>query len=345
MTDAMKYRLSICIPTLNRGSYIGETLKSIVSQWEDGVEVVIVDGGSTDNTEQVVKSYQQRFPSIRYIKRESALNKPSNEGFDRDCNHSVELADGEYCWLMTDDDLLRPGAIRKIMEESKKGFSLIIANAEVRNSDFTELLMRQRPVLSQDRKFETHEWDRFAELIGSHLTFVGAVVIKRQLWLSRNREKYYGSGFIHVGVIFEAPIVGTMLVTSDPLISIRFGNAQWTNRAFQIWMINWPSLLWSFSGISDKAKSAICIREPWRSLTTLLFNRALGIYSTHEYRSFICQQPLSKSRKFISRLISMLPRSLLYIPAWLYIHAMLPDKSYVLFNLKESWKMNRPHSR
>lgn len=334
----MKYRLSICIPTLNRGSYIGETLESIVSQWEDGIEVVIVDGGSTDDTEQVVSTYQKKFPDIRYTKKDSSEKKPSNEGFDRDCDHTVVLAGGEYCWLMTDDDLLKPGALRKILSETERDHAVIVANAEVMSGDFTELLVHKRPSILQDRIFQPSEWDGFVSMVGSHLTFVGALVIKRQLWLSRNREKYYGFGFIHVGVLFDEPISGTMLVTADPLVSIRFGNAQWTSRAFQIWMINWPSLIWSFSSLSDAAKSCICPREPWRSLTTLLFNRALGTYSTREYQLFIAGQPGSTATKFLARLIAMLPRALLYIPVWIYIRMMLPDSAYVLFNLKQSWK-------
>ena len=334
----MKYKLSICIPTLNRGSFIGETLKSITSQLEERVEVVIVDGGSTDETESIVNSYQNKYPDIRYVKKDSSDKKPSNEGFDRDCNQAVELADCEYCWLMTDDDLLKPGAIKKILLETEKNYTLIVAGVEVMNSDFTELLVERRPNLSVDCVYTPSEWNEFAAVVGSHLTFVGAVIIKRQVWLGRNVEKYFGSGFVHVGVIFDEQINGAILVTSNPLVSIRFGNAQWASRAFQIWMINWPSLIWSFQNISDAAKQAICAREPWRSLVTLLFNRALGMYSIQEYKLFIEEKQNSKINKLVSKLIAKLPRLILFIPVWLYIRIMLPDSTYVLFNLKESWK-------
>lgn len=49
-------RLSICMPTYNFGKFIGETLESIMKQIPDGVEIVVLDGGSTDNTCDVVKS-------------------------------------------------------------------------------------------------------------------------------------------------------------------------------------------------------------------------------------------------------------------------------------------------
>ena len=334
----MPYRLSICIPTLNRGDYIGETLQSIASQWEEGVEIVIVDGGSTDNTEQVVNTFRERIPHIRYTKRDSSQKKPSNEGFDRDCDHAVMLAQGTYCWLMTDDDLLKAGALRKVLGGTDQGHDLIIASAEVRNEDFTDLLVANRPGLAQDTVFQPGDWEDFARLVGSHLTFVGAVVIRRELWMERNREKYYGSGFIHVGVIFDQPIPGSLLVTAAPLVTIRFGNAQWTTRAFQIWMINWPSLIWSFPSLSDKAKSGIAAREPWRSPKTLLFNRAMGMYSIREYEAFIATRPGSRTWHTLLWLIARLPRALLYVPVWLYIRTRVPNSAYVLFNLMESWK-------
>ena len=332
----MKNRLSICIPTLNRGSYIGQTLDSIVCQIEAGVEVVIVDGGSVDETEKIVKQYQEIFPSICYVKKATADKSPSNEGFDRDCNYAVERASGDYCWLMTDDDLLKPGAIKKILIEIQRGFSLVIANIEVRNHNFTKLILNKRPNLKSDRIYLDGEWNIFVSNVSKHLTFVGAVIIKRKLWLSRNREKYFGSGFVHVGVIFDEPIRDSILVTASPLVTIRYGNEQWGKRAFQIRMFNWPDLIWSFSGISDEAKQLVCRKEPWKSVGKLLSQRAYGAYSIHEYKLFLENRLESDIEKSLAKLISVIPRILPYLP--LYLHAYLFGKDFRLAKLKNSWK-------
>jgi hypothetical protein len=239
---------------------------------------------------------------------------------------------------MTDDDLLKPGAIGRVLSELGKNYFLIVAGAEVRSSNFAELLVPNRPNFLSDRIYKPSEWDEFAVALIGHLTFVGAVIVKRELWLSRRKEKYFGSGFVHVGVLFDEKISGDIYIASAPLVTIRFGNAQWVNRAFQIWMVNWPNLVWSFSSISDSAKVKICPREPWASLKTLLFNRALGVYSMREYELFISDKPSSSGRKKLSKLIAGLPRWLLYIPAWLYVRLLLPNSKYVLFNLNESWR-------
>jgi abequosyltransferase len=93
-------KLSICITTFNRGPYIAATLDSIMPQIDDHCEVVILDGGSTDDTERVVTEYTHRYERLRYIRQ------ATNNGFDRDLERAVELARGEYCWLTSDDDLL-----------------------------------------------------------------------------------------------------------------------------------------------------------------------------------------------------------------------------------------------
>ncbi len=333
----MTFKLSICIPTLNRGSCIGETLASITSQLEKNVEVVIVDGGSTDNTEQVVSTFQSNFPNIKYVKKQASKIFPSNEGFDRDCNHSVELAAGEYCWLMTDDDIFMPGSIKKVLQEIEKNYALILASVEIRNLDLSEELVACRPNIKVDAIYEPKDWNKFAAEVGGHLTFVGAVIIKRSLWINRQPEKYFGSGFVHIGVIFHEVINQKIILIAEPLISIRYGNAHWSSRAFQILMFNWPEMIWSISTISEQAKKAISPKEPWKKLTTLLVQRVYGRYSIVEYKAFITPSEITKLRKLFAKIIAVFPRFILLMPAYLYAWAKFPKNKFILFNLNNSW--------
>ena len=337
----MSPKLSICIPTLNRGAFIGQTLASIVGQWQEGVEIVIVDGGSTDDTAQVVSSYQRECPTIRYVRRDASTKGPSNEGFDRDCDHAVELAEGEYCWLMTDDDLLMPGAIARVLSEADKGYAVMVASVEIQNNDFSKVLISRRPVLADDRIYSSGQWADFAGDSLMHLTFVGAVIVDRRFWLGRNRAKYYGTGFVHVGALFGDACEGSALSIASPLVSIRFGNAQWSSRAFQIWMFGWPELIWSFSNLPPAVRQAVCPKEPWDNVVVLLRERTLGTYSIREYRLFLAQRSLSRTRRFLLWGVAIFPRWILLAMAYPYAWSRPSDSAMLLFTLNESLQARR----
>lgn len=334
----MSVELSICIPTLNRARFIGETLDSIVAQLDPGVEVVIVDGGSTDGSDRIVESYVARSPQIRYVRMGEGA-EASNAGFDRDCSHAVELASGTHCWLMTDDDVLKPGAILRVLQAVRAGHDLAIVSCEVRDLQLQKQLLRARPDFASDRVFTPRDWDEFFRLVIAHVTFVGAVVVRRSLWIERQPEDYFGTGFVHVGVLFRRPIPGTSIVLADPLVVIRNGNGQWNARAFDIFMRRWPQLVWSFEGLSNGAKRVATPREPWRMLSVLLLQRAYGRYSMREYetlRDRIC--PAWK--RAIAGVIARLPLSLLYWPARIYGHFRHADPRFFIETLDDALRVD-----
>jgi abequosyltransferase len=275
--------LSICIATYNRANYIGETLESIIPQITDAVEIVIVDGASTDSTCDVVRAYQEKCSALRYI------ILPEKGGVDQDYCRAVEYARGEYCWLFPDDDLFMPGAVAKILAHLKNGYSLVVVNSRAMNSDFTRVLNPVMLAIDADEVIKTADQENLFARAVSFLSFIGAVVIRRSLWMERNSKAYWGTEFVHVGVIFQEPLPGPALLVAEPLITIRYGNAQWTSRAFNIWMIKWPHLLWSFQGVSDRTKKLVMPREPWRNLKEIIYYRAIGAFGYKEFVSLAQQ--------------------------------------------------------
>jgi glycosyltransferase involved in cell wall biosynthesis len=273
--------LSICIATFRRGKLIGETLDSILGQVRPGVEVVVVDGASPDETPEVVAERAARHPCLRYHR------EPVNSGVDRDFDKAVQYARGAWCWLMSDDDLLVPGAVDRVLAALEGDPDLVVVNAECRTPGMETVLDERFLQFRDDRVYGEGEHERLFLDTCRYLSYIGGVVIRRATWLARDRTTYYGSLFIHVGVIFQAPPLARARVVAAPLVRIRYGTQMWTPRAFEIWLFKWPALVWSFPAFSDRAKAAVIPREPWRILRLLGLHRAWGGYSAAVYRAHL----------------------------------------------------------
>jgi len=91
-------KVSIIIPTYNREQYISQAIESALSQTLKDIEVIVVDDGSTDNTEKVISPYRNR---INYIKTE-------NGGVAHARNIGMEMAKGDYVSWLDSDDIYYP---------------------------------------------------------------------------------------------------------------------------------------------------------------------------------------------------------------------------------------------
>src|SRR3954463_16039767 len=117
--------LSICIPTYNFGAFIGQTLASITPQITPDVEIVILDGGSSDDTAQVVQAVAERSPRIRYVRQ------AHRGGIDRDMARVVDLAQGEYCWLFSADDIMQSGALDFVLQAIRSADDLYLCGVSL----------------------------------------------------------------------------------------------------------------------------------------------------------------------------------------------------------------------
>ena len=322
--------LSFCITTRNRANFIGTTLESLISQATDEVEIVVLDAASTDATPETVEGYAGSFPRLRYVRQDS------NQGVDKDYDRTVELARGKYCWMMSDDDTLTSGAVVEVLGQCRKGYDLIVVNAEDRDADLREVIEGKRLSFTENREYDPGETDRLFADVANHLSFIPSVVIRRDLWLSRDRKPYFGSLFVHVGVIFQDRLPGRTLVLSRPLVSVRNANVSWAPRGFEIWMFKWPGLIWSFPGFTDSVKARVCPRQPWRALKALLTQRARGSYSLEEYRRWVAPQAGSFRGNAMAWLIAIIPGHLVNTLGLLYCMAFYGQNRMIRFDLLNS---------
>jgi glycosyltransferase involved in cell wall biosynthesis len=90
-------KVSVILPIYNVGAYLEETLQCLTNQSLSDIEIIAVNDGSTDNSETILKKYQQQDSRISYYKQ-------TNQGQSSARNHALKHATGEYIYFMDSDD-------------------------------------------------------------------------------------------------------------------------------------------------------------------------------------------------------------------------------------------------
>lgn len=101
----MSELVSIIMPSFNTGEYIGKSIESVLAQTYQEWELLIVDDCSTDDTDDIVSTYQD--PRIRYFKNEK------NSGAAVSRNYALRKAKGRWIAFLDSDDLWMPDKLEK----------------------------------------------------------------------------------------------------------------------------------------------------------------------------------------------------------------------------------------
>ncbi len=110
--------VSIIVPSFNQGAYIRDTIQSCLDQDYRPIEIIVIDGASTDNTIEVLNSFGD-IPELMWISEpDSGVVEAVNKGFDR--------ASGEFGAIQSSDDFYLPGAVvagvEQLIENPDCGF-------------------------------------------------------------------------------------------------------------------------------------------------------------------------------------------------------------------------------
>lgn len=151
--------ISIVIPTYNRGDVIVETLNSIVAQTYTNWECIVVDDGSSDNTELLIQTYIKDDERFKYYKRPEEKSKGPNS-----CrNFGFKSCKGDVVHFFDSDDLYKKDALEAIVSEFRNGLDAVVSKVELIDFESREVFKENN--ITSERLIE----DFFIEKINFYI--------------------------------------------------------------------------------------------------------------------------------------------------------------------------------
>lgn len=147
--------VSIIIPVYNKQDFLDECIKSVSTQDYDELEIIIVNDGSTDKSEEIIEKWIIHDSRIKYINQ-------SNKGVATARNRGISIAKGDYIFLLDADDLLEENAISKLLKYTKKTKAdIVIGNyyerhgeTLIKKSNYRKKLISNSELLKIDTKLD-----------------------------------------------------------------------------------------------------------------------------------------------------------------------------------------------
>lgn len=174
--------LTIAIPTYNRARFLKRLLDALAPQLrnEPRVELIISDNAATDETPEVVRSFESAGLPLRYLRNES------NIGFDRNILQCFEQASGQYIWIVGDDDVPVPPVVERVLAALEQHPSDLLF---IRPYAFSKDYEAERPVeKGVEQTLLVDDWKQFATIANtrSDLVFISSLVVNKRRVMESN---------------------------------------------------------------------------------------------------------------------------------------------------------------
>lgn len=133
-------KISIITPSYNQGKYIERTILSVLNQGYPNLEYLIIDGGSTDNTLDILKSYSTR---IKFISEK-------DKGQSNAINKGIKMSTGEIIAYLNSDDTYQEGTLKKVAKYFHINQEAILIYGRARHIDENDHYLEDYPTLRSD---------------------------------------------------------------------------------------------------------------------------------------------------------------------------------------------------
>lgn len=116
-----KCDVSVCMPTYNGARYLRSAIESALSQTHRGIELLVVDDDSTDDTLAIAQEFARRDPRVRIHRNAQRLGLAGN------WNRCLDLAEGDWIKFLFQDDYLSPDCVARMLEAGTQSGATIVA--------------------------------------------------------------------------------------------------------------------------------------------------------------------------------------------------------------------------
>jgi glycosyltransferase involved in cell wall biosynthesis len=221
----MTPRVSIVIPAYNNDEYIGETMRSVLSQTYTDFELIVADHSSTDRTWEVLEEFASD-PRVRL------LTTPAGGGAERNWNRVTNEAAGELVKLVCGDDILYPESLSTQVAafDANPGAVMVASPRDIVDASGRPIV-RNQGLAGMTGRVKGTDAVRRSVLRGANVFGEPCCVMLRRDVLERVGGWHGDPGFMidqgtYSRVLFEGDFVGT----AGPLAAFRVSASQWSVR-------------------------------------------------------------------------------------------------------------------
>ena len=120
-------KVSIIIPCYNQGKYVAEAINSALRQTFKDIEIVCVNDGSTDNSVEIIKSFENKYKNFIF------LNNEENRGVIYSRNFAIKNCNGTYILPLDADDIIEPTYVEKAVKilDNNQNIGIVYCKAKI----------------------------------------------------------------------------------------------------------------------------------------------------------------------------------------------------------------------
>lgn len=268
--------LSICVPTYNRAPLLRVMLGALLPQVATAgevVEVCVSDNASTDETPEVIRQAQGIAP-FRHSRNPQNLGPILNV-------HRVanEMAQGQYVWVLGDDDLVRPGAVERVLQALRDNGDLDAFYVNFRTARFELHWPQQQAPGGYEGRFDVvvcrdcrsrrvARWEELLSAGNSFGTQLYVHILRRVLWKGLSDQGRFGQPYSsfrwtwpHTYMAAEAMFGRPAYYLGYPVLTIFNRSVEWSGHLPRMMLQYLPELIRFYRGLGlPRARAAEFLR-------------------------------------------------------------------------------------